>query len=378
MSSNNIKLILSAAGAGKTTYIVNSALATEGSRVLITTFTDNNTLEIRKKLLSAGKKTSSKITVLPWFTFLLKEAVRPYQGYKEEKRISGVQFMQGARSGFFKDGGKLIQIKENLIAHYCASNNKIYSDKLAKFACIVDNLSGGLVVDRISRIYDYIYIDEVQDLNGYDLELLHKLAKSCKNIVMAGDVRQVAYNTHIDQKFKKYANGRIREFFENEAKDIHVNIDEKSLSGSYRCCEKICQVSNKVFPNLPPAKSNKIVDASETHCGVYFVRKNNVKSYLDRIQPQELRYSVRTESFYKAYNFGDSKGMGFRDVLIYPINSYIQWINGETVELKPEPRHKLYIAITRAEISVAFVVPNDFILVNNHLQIEEWTPSIAD
>lgn len=244
------------------------------------------------------------------------------------------------------------------------------------FACKVDEMAEGLVVDRISRLYDYIFIDEVQDLNGYDLEFLHKLAKSCKNLIMAGDVRQVAYNTHIDPLYKKYANGGIREFFENEVNDVNIVTDTTKLSGSYRCCEKICQASNKVFPDHEPAKSNRIVDASEAHCGVYFVRENNVRSYLDEFQPQELRYNRQIKTIYHAYNFGESKGMGFKRVLIYPTKKYLEWLNDNTVEIKPESRHKLYIAITRAEISVAFVVPDNFNLVNNHLQIEEWTPRI--
>lgn len=46
-----------------------------------------------------------------------------------------------------------------------------YSDKLSKFVFKYEK-SKGVVFDRLSRIYNYIFIDEVQDLAGYDLELI--------------------------------------------------------------------------------------------------------------------------------------------------------------------------------------------------------------
>lgn len=45
------KLIVAAAGSGKTTYLVNEALKIVDEKVLITTFTEANENEIRKKFL---------------------------------------------------------------------------------------------------------------------------------------------------------------------------------------------------------------------------------------------------------------------------------------------------------------------------------------
>lgn len=44
------KLIIAAAGSGKTTYLVKEALELKDSRVLITTYTEANEAEIRKKI----------------------------------------------------------------------------------------------------------------------------------------------------------------------------------------------------------------------------------------------------------------------------------------------------------------------------------------
>lgn len=46
------KLVIAAAGSGKTTYLINNALSVpENENVLITTYTEANADEIRKKIL---------------------------------------------------------------------------------------------------------------------------------------------------------------------------------------------------------------------------------------------------------------------------------------------------------------------------------------
>lgn len=45
------KIIIAAAGSGKTTHIVDQAIRNEDKRILITTFTDANTEEIKKSFI---------------------------------------------------------------------------------------------------------------------------------------------------------------------------------------------------------------------------------------------------------------------------------------------------------------------------------------
>ncbi|MFH0906204.1 MAG: UvrD-helicase domain-containing protein, partial [archaeon] len=75
--SNN-KLIIAAAGSGKTTFLVNEALKKEGN-VLITTFTEANEAEIKNKIIKIRKCIPSNIIIQTWFSFLLQHGVRPYQ-----------------------------------------------------------------------------------------------------------------------------------------------------------------------------------------------------------------------------------------------------------------------------------------------------------
>ena len=73
------KLIIAAAGSGKTTFLVNQALSIQDSRVLITTFTEANEQEIKKKFIEANGCIPPNVTVQTWFSFLLQHGVKPYQ-----------------------------------------------------------------------------------------------------------------------------------------------------------------------------------------------------------------------------------------------------------------------------------------------------------
>ena len=73
---NKNKLIIAAAGSGKTTYLVDKAKEIKHENVLITTYTEENENEIRKKF---DGSIPSNITIQTWFSFLLQHGVRPYQ-----------------------------------------------------------------------------------------------------------------------------------------------------------------------------------------------------------------------------------------------------------------------------------------------------------
>lgn len=94
----NNKLIIAAAGSGKTTFLVSEALTSTNANILITTFTENNEQEIRKKIFEKSGYIPKNITVQTWFSFLLQHGVRPYQGYLYEPDIKGMILVEG-RSG---------------------------------------------------------------------------------------------------------------------------------------------------------------------------------------------------------------------------------------------------------------------------------------
>jgi superfamily I DNA/RNA helicase len=341
----NNKLIIAAAGSGKTTHIVNEALKIKNEQVLITTYTEANEAEIRKKIAKKNKCIPENITVQTWFSFLLQHGARPYQGGLFDKEIKGLVLVneQSARGIKESDTRK----------HYFTNNQNIYSDKLSKFVVKCNERCKGNVIDRLTRIYKHIFIDEVQDLAGYDLVFLKLLFNSTADTLLVGDPRQGTYSTNNASKNKQFQKSKIIHFFEDNT--ITIATDSVSLVTNYRSITPICKFSNKLFPDLPKTLSGN--NEKPGHEGVFLIRKKDVNSYLETFHPAQLRYSITTavnEDFF-VRTFGSSKGLTFERVLIYPTNEIIKWLGNNKTDLKPTTRSKFYVAITRAKYSVGIV-----------------------
>ena len=363
MSQN--KLIIAAAGSGKTTHLVSEARKINENRALITTYTEANELEIRRKF----KVIPSNIDIQTWFSFLLEHGVRPYQSFILDKKIRGM-LLVNSPSGikFVNRRGIPIPYDENRESerHYLTFDDRIYSDKLSKFVCKCNEKSNGAVLKRLAQIYTHIFIDEVQDLAGYDLELIQLMMKAGINVCLVGDPRQVTYLTNHPRKYPKYKEGKIKEFIENELpKNVVCEIDETTLSASHRNNQEICNLSSKLYPSLSVSTPCSCTDCLSTrnvqNGGIYLVHSDHIDSYIAEKSVVQLRWNktVNTSLATVSYNMGNSKGLGFDHVLVYLTKDMWGWIFNHNTELTPEVRAKLYVAITRARHSVAFVISGD-------------------
>lgn len=370
MSDN--RLVIASAGSGKTTQIVEEALSISQGNVLITTYTQANEKEIKKKIIQKKKSIPSNITIQTWFSFLIQHGVKPYQALLSndlyDLDIRGLLLSQG-KSGIkysFPKNGKTIQVpykeSENFLRHYFTKDMKIFSDKLSKFVYKVNRKSKGEVFRRISRLYSNIFIDEVQDLAGYDLELIKNLFKTDTNVLLVGDPRQVTYLTHLSSKHKKYRDGRIKQFLLDKCYSLSDKIDEDSLLYSHRNNEMICKYSSQLYPDLPISVACKCCEKEATgHDGVFFVRQQDVKRYLETFEPTQLRWnaSEETDINYPVMNFGESKGLTIDRVLIYPTADMLSWIENQTTKLTGQTRAKFYVGLTRARYSTAIIHEHD-------------------
>ena len=366
------KLIIAAAGAGKTTYLVDRACHCDG-RVLVTTFTIENEEEIRMKFTQKYGVIPPHITVQTWFSFMLHHGIRPYKGLYNaglfDKAIKGICMVheKSSEKPFCVNGHKVYYgEEENFMEHYFTKDGRLYTDKLSKFAVKANQASGGHVIDRISRIYPNIFIDEIQDLAGYDLDFLKLLFKCPSNVVCVGDPRQATYHTHWESKNSAYMDGKIREFVSDKClgKRTIVEIDETTLSKSHRNNKMICDYSSFVYPNFPKTEPCDCKDCHQNdreHQGVFVVKQSNRDDYLAIYKPMQLRSSVKTDvnSQYTVRNIGVSKGKSYDRVLIYPTRPIKNWLFDHSTNLKFQTRASLYVAITRARYSVAFVLPDE-------------------
>ena len=365
----NNKLIIAAAGSGKTTCLIEETMNIKDGYVLITTYTENNVDEIKNKFVSKYKCVPSHVTIQTWFSFLIQHGVKPYQGTFNELlfdvSIRGMVFVddnQGKSPVKINDKTIYLPLKEetHFKKHYLSDLLKIYSDRLPKFVYKSNEATDGEIINRISRMYKYIFVDEVQDLAGYDLEIIKLLLDSPSTILLVEDPRQVTYLTHHETKLNKYKNGKIEDFINIECKKQNVEIDKNTLKVSHRNNKMVCDFSSKLYPEFEitlPCDCEQCRKYVIEHEGVFLVKPYDVDSYLKKINPVQLRWNRIKEvnDKYPVFNFGESKGKTFDNVLIYPTEDMEKWIIDHKYKLAYETRAKFYVAITRAKYSVAII-----------------------
>lgn len=342
------KLVVAAAGSGKTTFLVEEALRDPTRKTLVTTYTEANEAEITRRFFETCKCIPAHVKIQTWFSFLIQHGVRPLQGCLLADEIKGLLLVNHKSAPFVGE--------DKPTEYYLSPGKKIYSDKLAKCVVRCDEKTGGAVIDRISRIFARILVDEAQDLAGYDLDVLKALFGSASEVILVGDPRQAVYLTHNEQRYKKYTDGKIREFVKKECRRQGVVVDDATLSSSYRSNQPICTLSNALYPDLKP--TNSMQSHVTPHDGVFLVPKKHTRDYLESFKPMQLRMNrttVGVDPDHPACNFGESKGLSFDRVLIHPTKDMLTWLWARDTKLAFSTRAKFYVALTRARHSVAIV-----------------------
>lgn len=341
------EVIIAAAGGGKTTRIVNRVLGSPTERAALLTYTQVNTEEIGRKIYALNAAIPPHVEVWSWYSFLLREMARPYQASLHERRIEGLVWCN-QRSVRYVPQSKTREF-------YFAEDRLIYSDKLSQFVVACNDASNGAVIRRIEERFDRIYIDEIQDMAGYDLEVIELLLKSKVRVTMVGDHRQATFVTNNSQKNSAFRGVKIIEKFAKweKAKLLTLTFE----TDTHRCNQAIADMADTLFPAIPgtTSRTNEITG----HDGVFILKPQAVDDYIQKYQPQVLRYDRRTQCRnldMQARNFGECKGLTFDRVLIFPHGKGKAWLTSGDYSHVQDTAAKLYVAITRARYSVTFVL----------------------
>lgn len=344
MQSPNNLAVIAAAGSRKTQHIIDCVVADPSKRVLVTTYTNENLHQIVNRLSAGTGVLPGHVTVMGWFTFLLNECARPYQSFVlgETGVMGGLNFV-GQRSRYIP--------KSKPRYYYLDSGQAVYRDGVSAFAFEANKLSKGMVIDRLSRMYDHIYIDEIQDMAGYDLELLELLMKSPIAVTVVGDPRQATFVTNNAAKNKQFKGSGIVEWLGKRTKLCHI----ENRVESYRCNQDICNFADDLYPELARtiSKNTEITG----HDGIFKIKKSDVQEYVEQYAPVVLRWDKRADTCgLDAMNMGTSKGSTFDRVLIFPTKPMISFYQTRDFNQAGD-RAKLYVAVTRAKYSATFVMP---------------------
>lgn len=346
MQSKNNRVIIAAAGGRKTTFIVEDALSQSvNKRVLITTYTLENLDQIENYIIEKNGCLPSNISIISWFSFLLIDGVRPYQSFVTgDKKVKSIDF-ESRPSRY---------IPKTSLAYYINSANNLYRDRISDLVCKICKHSDNLVISRLEDIYDVIYVDEMQDLSGWDYNFIELLLNSLIDITLVGDPRQSTYTTTNSMKNKGIVGGNMLVWIKKLEKKGLCKFEERTEC--FRSNQEICDFADELFPKLSKTFSKEVV--ATHHDGIFFIKPEELEEYKIKYRPVILRWDRNSDTLgHMAINIGVSKGKTYPRIVIFPTSTMTQYLKKKNpAELKPRTRSKLYVAVTRARFSVGFVV----------------------
>ncbi|WP_057972902.1 UvrD-helicase domain-containing protein [Lysobacter antibioticus] len=363
------KLLLASAGAGKSRRIAEKALehAAAGRKVLLLTYTINNQGELVKEICRLNSCQPENVVVKGWFNFLLEDMIRPYQQCIVPDRISGVLLNPGnphlvpGKNYAMKGRSERLDGKFNPLHFVTPGDNRAHTYYLAKLAARVHSETKGRAAHRLAEIYSAIFVDEVQDLVGWDYDIIKALTETnILEIECVGDFRQAVYQTSETNKLPQDSTEKLAQF-------NNMGFISESLAISWRCLQAICGIADRLHSQeghyLPTMSNVEDVPLQYAgHQGVFAVPKARLREYIETYRPAILRWNRSTQKELcdgqTAYNFGECKGLGFERVLILPPAKHAKFLSGDMQAFDgsetDDSRNKLYVAITRARYSVAF------------------------
>jgi DNA helicase II / ATP-dependent DNA helicase PcrA len=376
-------LLLASAGAGKSELIAQNALKTaaSGKKVLLLTYTINNQTELVKHLCRLHRVQPINIVVKGWFSFLLEDMIRPYQRCIVPERVSGICFNASNPhlNGKFHIPGRREEVDGayNPFHFVTKRDNAAHTTFLSKLAARIHKETDRMPARRLARIYDAIYIDEVQDLVGWDFEVIRAMVSAkIGTLACVGDFRQTIYRTSVATK-KPQTNIEKLALFQRMGFIVeHLNI-------SWRSIQSICNVADRIHVNdghyVPTISKIECIPIEfSNHCGVFAVPASCVNDYIRKFNPIILRWDRRANKSLcegrVALNFGEAKGAGFNRVLILPTAKHAKFLSGDESAFGKDDtdgsRNKLYVGITRGRYSVAFVHEGESVIEGTQL----WNP----
>jgi len=350
---------LAVAGARKTQGIVEhcARLPCE-RRILALTYTHKNQCELEERLARyAGDHLH--VEVLGWFTFLLRHFAKPFLPFMfPGERVLGFNFDgMPARMATGK-------------ARFIDKSGAVYRSELGRLAFELIAKSRGALIRRLEGIYDEILIDEVQDLSAYDWNIVDALLGSTVDLWLVGDIRQAVLSTNTrSTKNRKYAYADAIHWFRSREKQGLLALEQNAET--WRCHPKVAAFSDMIFDpswGFPSTVSKN--QHTTDHDGIFLVRKEHVHDYIARYRPQSLRYSAASAKVLplEFLNFKVSKGATYPRVLIAPTAAITNFVR-KGIRLEPLAASIFYVAVTRAQQSVAIVLDDP-----GNSCLPYWTP----
>lgn len=328
-------LILAVAGSGKTTYIVNHISVDD--RVLIITYTDANYYNLINKIRHKnGGVIPDNIKVYTYFSFLFQECYKPF--LSDVVLAKGINY-EANKNRFFNQSQK---------AYYMDEIGRLYSNRIALLIEKYEELIS--VKKRIERYFDYIIIDEIQDISGRDFNFIEKLLDAKLNMMFVGDFFQHTYNTSADGNVNKSLFDDKKSYikrFTNKG----IVLDEKILQNSWRCGTQVCDyVREKLHIEI-------YSNVGRTGIIEFVEQDTKIEEILNDSSIVKLHYQNSVKYGRNHKNWGETKGEDCYDdvCVLLNKNTMQSYRKGTLYNLADTTRNKLYVALTRARKNVYII-----------------------
>lgn len=339
---DNKIVIQACAGSGKTQLIVNET-KNQKLKYLIITFTDNNRDNLRERILKSNDNTwPTNVCLITYYSFLFNFCYKPF--FSDEIKAKGILFDSDLRPGKYT--------KKNALPYYLSDKGYFYKARLSTFVidyCLED------VIKRVEEHFDFLIIDECQDMDSWDFDLILSFKKANVSLLYVGDFYQHTFSTSNDGNKNKnlYENmSKYRARFEREG----FLFDDCTLSKSWRCSKSVCSF---IEDNLGISiKSNKEQDSNV----VFINDEAQVIKILSDSSIAKLHYSNGGLYGKNHFNWGEVKGVdNFEDVcVLLNKKTFLLYKNNNLKSLTGLTKNKLYVAITRAHNNV-FLIEEEYL-----------------
>lgn len=370
----NNKVIFAAAGNGKTYSLCSQAkdAINNGNKcALLISYTNEgvHALENEYKKQNYGVL-DEKVIIKSWYSVLLSEFIKPYQctlklkdkRYKNEYPVTFPENFV-ASIAFYETEPPPRYYNQTHVQYFVNRHGDVSPDRTSHLAYLCNEHSKRKVITRMEEIYSHIFIDELQDYAGWDLEIIRLLFESKMQVWCVGDYKQATYRTNNSPKNRQYRDENIRKYFAELEKQGLCTVSRENTTRrfNYEISNFINTIHNDkesiVFPS-PIINQRKSPD----HIGVYLIEPQYLSEYCKYYKPVILRYAKNSKiSFYhecEVVNYGGSKGATYNRTLIIPVSTVLPFIVGQSHITANQTRSKFYVACTRAKHSIAFVVSN--------------------
>lgn len=319
-------VIFAVAGSGKTTLIISKLSLSE--KALIITYTNNNVSALRVAVIKKFGYLPGNIKILSYFNFLYSYCYRPF-----------LAFTLKARGINWKPNPNLYaQDRSRYIDDY----RRLYSNRIAKLLEEMGAIAD--INERLSKYFESIFIDEVQDFAGNDFNLLKQMANAKAKMLLVGDFYQHTFDTSRDGK----VNGTLHDDYNKYQKVFEKAgfiVDTASLIKSHRCSPSICEfitqnIGIKIDSHRTDRSDITVVKDARFAESLY---TNN--SIVKLFYQENYKYNCYSK------NWGECKGEDkYEDVcVVLNKKTWDYFIKNKMHELVAQTKNKLYVACSRTK-----------------------------